>query len=290
MKAHRDCIPCLDRMVDQIARSVGQDPDMRDKVVRLGEALLREGYRPDRCAPWLTSYVLDQIALKTGNPDPYQKIRQKEMAVAEEVFKRIRPRYGDDFRSAVELAVLGNNLDFFRGTAELESTLSKQRGDRLRFYIDHIDRTEKKLKSSKSGSIVFLADNAGEFFFDTPLVERVTAMGIEVVYGVKERPFINDLTWNDLERNGMLSQIPRVLSTGTGALLDLSSLSAAFREQWDACDLIISKGQANYECLTEFPIEKDVFYLLKAKCQPMRAMLRVPLHSYVALLVEPSTR
>jgi uncharacterized protein with ATP-grasp and redox domains len=224
----------------------------------------------------------------TGDPDPYLSVRQREMAAAKKVFERIRPLYGDDFRSGVALAVLGNNLDFFRSTEDLEASLSDEPGKHLTFYIDHIDRTERKLDSLKKGAVVFLADNSGEVFFDRPLLEKITSLGIKVSYGVKERPFVNDLTWNDLERTGMLSQIPGVVSTGSGAFLDLSCLSRDFRERLETCDLIISKGQANYECLSELTMEKDRLYLLKAKCKPICRTLHVPLGSHVAFLAEIS--
>jgi len=288
MKLDKDCITCLGRIVDHVSSNLNQDPQMKGEVIRRGHAVLQEAFRPDKCPPWLVTRVLEETSSMTGVPDPYESVRQKEMAAAKEIFRRIRPMYGDDFRSAVELAVLGNNLDFYRGPGDLEASLSEDRGRGLTFHIDHIERTKRKLNLLKKETVVFLADNAGEVFFDAPLLEKITSLGLRVFYGVKERPFVNDLTWRDLERTDMLSQIPGVLSTGTGALLDLSSLSQVFREELETCNLIISKGQANYECLTELPIKKDIFYLLKAKCQPIRKTLNVPLNSYIALLAEPS--
>ncbi len=286
MKLHRDCISCLARIADQVAREFEKDAPSTGEMMRRVKAALEEAFRPDKCPPWLATIGIHEISALTGESDPYASIRQKEMAAAQQIFRRIRPRYGDDFRSSIELAVLGNNLDFFRSIGDLETALAREWTGRLDFSIDHIDRTEEKLSGLNRGSVVFLADNAGEVFFDIPLLNKVGAMGVRALYGVKERPFLNDLTWADLERAGMLSQIPCTMSTGIGALLDLSSLATAFREEMENCDLIISKGQANYECLSELSPEKDIFYLLKAKCQPIRETLNVPLNSYVALLSE----
>ncbi|MBW2057295.1 MAG: DUF89 family protein [Deltaproteobacteria bacterium] len=288
MKLHRDCISCLARILDQVSRNLGRDAALNDEVKRRGLAVLHEAFRPDKCPPWLATRLLEEVARLTGDSDPYEDIRQKEMAAAEEIFKRVRPLYGDDFRSCVELAVLGNNLDFFRDVRDLEATLVKEQGRHLSFAVDHIERTRALLCSPANGTVLFLADNAGEVFFDIPLLEKITSLGVRVVYGVKKNPFINDLTWADLERNGLLPQIPGALSTGTGALLDLPSLSAVFRKELEGCDLVFSKGQANYECLGELPLKKKVFYLLKAKCRPISEALGVPLGSYVALLHDGS--
>jgi len=212
------------------------------------------------------------------------------MAAAQKIYRRISSLFGGDFTSCVELAVLGNNLDFFRDTRDLEAVLIEEHGRRPNFYIDHIERAQSVLNSLKNGSVLFLADNAGEVFFDIPLMENINSLGAKVVYGVKDKPFLNDLTWADLEEFGILSQIPRVMSTGTAAILDLQSLSEAFRQELETCDLIISKGQANYECLSELPIKRNIFYLLKAKCQPISRALNVPLNSHVALLAETSVK
>jgi hypothetical protein len=288
MKIYRECVPCLGRLVDQISEHLGKDPQMREALIAHGQGILQKAFRPDKCSAWLTTRILEEVSALTGESDPYRTVKEKEMAVAQEIFKKIRPNYGDDFRSCVELAVLGNNIDFFRDIGELEVNLASRGDGALTFAIDHIERVEGKLNSLKRGTVIFLADNAGEVFFDMPLVERIASLGFRTVYGVKDRPFINDLTWADLERMDMLSHIQRIRSTGTGAMLDLSSLSPAFRAELQGCDLIISKGQANYECLSELPMERDIFYLLRAKCEPMSKELHVPLNSYVALLAELS--
>lgn len=287
MKLQSECIACLGRIIDYISENVGRDCCEKRELERLKRTVLEKGLRPDKCPPWLTTQILEAACAVTGEIDPYRSVRHEEMAVAEKIFGLIGPLYGNDFRSCVELAVLGNNLDFDRDTGDLESAVVRQGGRRLSFSIDHIDRAEAAMNSLRGGVVLFLADNAGEAFFDLPLIENITDMGMKPIYGVKEKPFINDLTLADLERVGMLSRIPEVLSTGGGAILDLPSLSPAFRKELESCDLIISKGQANYECLSELLINKRVLYLLKAKCQLISRTLGVPLDTYVALLTEP---
>ncbi len=287
MKLQSECIACLGRIIDYISENLSQDSHEKHQLARLKRTVLEEGFRPDKCPPWLTTQILEGASAVTGEIDPYRRVRHEEMAVAEKIFGLIRPLYGSDFRSCVELAVLGNNLDFYRDTGDLESAVVRQGGRRLSFSIDHIDNAGAIMTSLRGKVVLFLADNAGEAFFDLPLIENITNMGVKATYGVKEKPFINDLTLADLERVGMLPRIPKVLSTGGGAILDLPSLSPAFRKELEACDLIISKGQANYECLSELLINKRVLYLLKAKCHVISRTLGVPLDTYVALLTGP---
>ncbi|MCK4815836.1 DUF89 family protein, partial [bacterium] len=110
--------------------------------------------------------------------------------------------------------------------------------------------------------ILYLADNAGEIVFDRLLIEQLPYEKITVV--VKGKPVINDATMDDAEFAG-LTEIVEVFDNGSDAPgTILQDCSQTFRDRFEDADLVIAKGQGNYETLSE--VDKDIFFLLKVKC------------------------
>jgi uncharacterized protein with ATP-grasp and redox domains len=114
----------------------------------------------------------------------------------------------------------------------------------------------------ESPAILYLADNAGETVFDRVLIEHLDR---PVTYVVKAAPIINDATFEDAVAAG-IDRIAEIIDNGSnapGTLLD--QCSEAFLESFHQAELIIAKGQANYESLSREPA--PIFFLLQAKCR-----------------------
>jgi len=179
----------------------------------------------------------------------------------------------DPLETAVRIAIAGNIID--DGVAEqytLEATLARVLEQP--FAIDGLTQVRQALKEAHS--ILYLADNAGETVFDRVLIETIA---LPVNYVVKAGPVINDATREDALSAG-LAAVSHIIDNGSnapGTLLE--HCSAAFREQFAEASLIIAKGQANYETLSE--TQAPVFFLLQAKCQVIALDLGVPVGSVV---------
>ncbi len=96
---------------------------------------------------------------------------------------------------------------------------------------------------------------------------------------VKGSPVINDCTLADAEESG-LTAVCRVIdngSDGVGTILEHSSQD--FREEYARFPLIVSKGQANFETLSE--TEKATFYLFQSKCEVVSKELGLSLGSMI---------
>jgi uncharacterized protein with ATP-grasp and redox domains len=150
------------------------------------------------------------------------------------------------------------------------------------FVIDDAERFEAMLMSASK--ILYLADNAGEVFFDLPLVKWMRRF-TPVTYVVKDLPVQNDVTLDDVRRAGLENELGDIITTGTATPGIIFSLaSAQFKREFELADLIFAKGMGYYESLSERPPQGKVFYCLKAKCQPVADSLKVPLNSFVAML------
>jgi len=278
MKATKECYPCLERLVRQAADLATQDPELKTKAIYEGLKLLKAEFSVYKPTIPVATLLHRRVRTITGNPDPYLQIKEAEMRMGEEFYQSWNANSEVSLRDCLVLAVRGNSLDFFKDLETVRNDLILP----VEFAIDNTKALETKLKKSKQ--ILFLADNAGEVFFDIPLVKKLMEFA-PVTYVVKQSPVQNDVTLADLDRFGLTKDLPQVITTGTDTPgVDMAQTSTEFKSAFKAADLVISKGMGYWETLSELPAEGKVFYLLKAKCQPVADSLNVALNSYVALL------
>jgi uncharacterized protein with ATP-grasp and redox domains len=112
---------------------------------------------------------------------------------------------------------------------------------------------------------LYIGDNAGEIVFDRILIEQIQELNSnQIFYVVRERPIINDATIDDAFRVG-LDKVTKVISSGSDAPATiLSQSSLELKDIYDAADVIIAKGQGNYESLCDRP--ENIFFFFKVKC------------------------
>ena len=262
----------------QAAEIATTNPELRAEAIEAGLAVLDSTFSYDKVAPGIATECHRAIKRVTGNHDLYREMKVKEMEMAERLFKEVRSYYGEDLRSCVKLATLGNTIDFFKDPA----TVAEEMGKPVAFAIDHVDEFEERLGSARR--VLYLADNAGECFFDLPLLNKIRER-TRAVYVVKGFPVQNDITLTELSEAGLTEEIGEVITTGSDAVgIDFSSASEEFKDQFELADLVFAKGMGNYETLSELPAYGEIVYCLMAKCQPIADSLQVPLNSYAIML------
>jgi len=278
MKAVKECYPCLGRLVRQAASLATEDPVLKAKAIEEGLKLLEREFSTEKPSISTATPLHRVVRSVTGNPDPYSRMKEAEIKMARGLRTGWKPNPKGNIRHYLILSVLGNNIDFFKDMKQIKEGLAKP----VEFSIDDTSELERKLKNAKD--ILYLADNAGEVFFDIPLVKRLKDFA-PVTYVVKESPVQNDITRADLEKFGLARELPRVITTGTDTPgVDMDMASEEFKAEFEAADLVLAKGMGYWETLSELPPQGKVFYLLKAKCKPVADSLGVTLNSYVALL------
>lgn len=278
MKATNECYPCLANLVRQAAGLATEDPELKAKAIEEGLKLLDREFSTEKVSIAVATPLHRVVRMFTGNPDPYRLMKEAEVDMARSLRKGWRNNPEANLRDYMVLAVLGNNIDFFKDLKQIKKDI----GMPVEFTVDHIKKLERKLK--KTRRILYLADNAGEVFFDLPLVEKLQDFA-PVTYVVKESPVQNDITLADLKEFGLANELRRVITTGTDTPgVDMAMASDEFKLEFDAADLVLAKGMGYWETLSELKPQGKVFYLLKAKCKPVADSLDVELNSYVALL------
>jgi len=212
----------------------------------------------------------------TGDDDPYAAVKAESTREALRLYPRLKALVaedGDRLERAIRIAIAGNVIDFATG-ADFDIKEGLERILNQPFAINDIAAFRKAL--SEARSVLYLGDNAGETVFDRVLIE---ALDVPVIYAVKGGPIINDATVDDALAAG-LDEVAEVVSTGSDAPgTILSRCSAEFRALYERAELVIAKGQANYETLSGEG--GRLFFLLKVKCPVIARDIGAPVGSIV---------
>lgn len=260
MRTYLDCYPCFLRQALDAARFAGASGEAQVQVIQETLELLQT-LDPTSTPPEVGEVIHRAVRERVAHSDPYREVKR----IATEAALRLRPWIGvqiagaaDPFERAVRIAIAGNVIDFGPSAEyDLEGALAEVTEHPL--TINDLGALRSAL--TRASSVLYIADNAGETVFDRALIE---ILDLDVTYAVKGAPVLNDATLEDAEAAG-LAGCASLLSTGSdapGTILDRTS--AEFRRAYEAAEVILAKGQANYETLS--PGDPRVFFLLKAKC------------------------
>ncbi|RKY05900.1 MAG: hypothetical protein DRP65_12475, partial [Planctomycetota bacterium] len=264
MQSYLECIPCFVRQALEAARLVSGNEQACEQVVRRVLALAAE-MDLDQSPPAMGGRIHRVIRQVTGKDDPYKEIKQKFNALALRLYpdlKRLIAGSVKPLETAVRLAIAGNIIDFGVSSSLSTTEVEEVIDDSLTADWDTSQIENFAAAVKEASRILYLCDNAGEIVFDRLLVEQLPCEKITCV--VKGAPVINDATMEDAEITG-LTEVVEVTENGSdnpGTILE--TCSEGFRRRFDEADLIIAKGQGNYETLSD--VDRNVFFILKAKC------------------------
>jgi uncharacterized protein with ATP-grasp and redox domains len=278
MKLAPGCYECLRGLIYQAAELATDDAALKRRATEKAMKILDNKFSYSQLSIAIATKIHKVVRELTHNPDPYKAMKEREMRLARELYPELRYQYKDDLRGCLKLAAAANVIDFFREPGSIKEDI---RGP-VSFAIDDSEQLEAKLKDA--GKVLYLADNAGELYFDLPLVNWMKQFA-HVIYVVKPSPVQDDLTLEDVRMSGLEGEFGEFISTGIASPGIVFSLaSAQFKQEFESADLIFAKGMGHYETLSEFPPEGRFFYCLMAKCKPVADSLGVPINSYVAML------
>jgi len=284
MKLAPGCYKCLRRLVRQAAELATGDVSLKQRAIREAMKILDDEFSSSQTSLGIAAKIHKIVREVTQNHDPDRTMKEREMTLARELYPELSLRakrsnlHEDELRGHLQLAAAANALDFFKAPGSIRDAIKEP----VSFVIDDSERLEAKLRDASR--VLYLADNAGELYFDLPLVKWMKRFA-QVIYVVKPSPVQNDLTLKDVKRSGLEAELGEVISTGVASPGIVFSLaSAQFKREFESADLVFAKGIGHYEALSELSLEGRFFYCLKAKCQPVADSLGVPIDSYVAML------
>ena len=210
------CMDCLAGLAQSAGAMVsGDDSDMILRATRMAEGILETVCDRPISSPEIANRILRSIRAMSGVEDPYTAFKAREMAHAREILSRIGPLEGLGLRPLVQLAALGNSLDFFTDPGEALAQVPETFLRGITFFRDDISALDHLL-SVAPGLVLYLTDNSGEVFFDLPLYEHIASRVGRTVMVVKGGPALNDLTRSELNSQGLGDRIKDIADTGHG--------------------------------------------------------------------------
>ena len=261
MKTALECLPCYLRQALQVARLSTDDTDLQVEALRR-VARLTSKMDMSRTPPENAIAVYKALAEITTCPDPYSEIKKEsnqQALVLRPQFAEMIAKAVDPLALAIRLAIGGNIIDYgAMHSFDIDEALD--RCLQTEYAVDHGAMLLQRLRKLDTGAkLLYLADNSG------------ASMGLDVTVAVKSGAIINDALLADARSAGIENHAT-LLENGTSCPgTPLESCSENFLVAFENADLILSKGQGNFETLSEAAAE--IFFLLTVKCSVVGAHL-----------------
>jgi uncharacterized protein with ATP-grasp and redox domains len=263
MRVHLDCFPCFLRQSVIALRLGTSDGKLQETILK---STLEDIGRSDIFKPpaFTTTFIHRRIRQMLG-ADPFRRIKSEYNQIALELYSSLKEsvrKSPDPLWMSSRLAIAGNVIDFGIFTSvDIQGAIGRALADKL----DADDYGSLKETISSIDEVLYLTDNAGEIVFDRLFIETLASLGKRVTAVVKGSPVINDSTMEDARESGLM-EVCEVIDNGSdavGTILDWTCSS--FQETFNRAQLIISKGQANFETLNG--VDKNIFFLFQSKCE-----------------------
>ncbi|RJX33099.1 MAG: DUF89 family protein [Desulfurivibrio sp.] len=256
-----DCLPCFLKQAIHTARLCTSSPagqqEIASEVIRDFLPFIDFNLSPPENAVHLYALIADI----SGQPDPFAELKRESNRFAAAMAPLIRQKVlaaDKPLLAALRFAIAGNIIDYgslhqFDMHQTIHDALSPA------MAINDFAELENDLRQAER--ILYLGDNCGELVFDKIAIET---MKRDLTFVVKEQAIINDALPEDARECG-LPEVCRVTTNGTGCPgTPLPHCSTQFRQLFAEADLIISKGQGNFETLSE--VHAPLYFLLTVKC------------------------
>jgi len=260
MKTYLDCIPCFLNQALRAGRIITEDENKLRTILDEVGIILRD-IPLERTPPEIGMLVYKKVGELTGEFDPYHNIKKDSTEKALSLYHLLKDevvKSKDRLLTAIKIAIAGNVIDYgvnrvFNIEEDIDKVLKNDFAifdyDKFKHYLD------------KTNEILYIGDNSGESVFDRILIEELDK---PVKYVVRGIPIINDVTYEDALQAG-IGKVAHILSSGTSAPgTVLRTCNPEFMKIYNNSNFIISKGQGNYEALSDE--RHPIFFLLMAKC------------------------
>lgn len=292
MKITPTCVPCLLNRIIFEAKQSSDDEKIQTQVIKNACTMLGELYDPHECSAVIATQIHKKTYDILNNQDPYETLKMQSNQIASSLVPMIKKRIQtakDPLKTAILASIVGNTLDFGIQGASKNPDELKEVFDEI--FAEGLGYDDTKILFSilkNCQTLLYFTDNCGEIVFDSlvcqQLKQRFPQLSITLI--VKGKPVLSDATLKDAKEFGFDEIVDEVLTTGGFAVgVNLSFVSSIVKKKIEEADLILCKGMANYESLSETNI-RPIVYLLRSKCEPIASSMQVPLYANIVKMYE----
>ena len=267
----QECYFCINKTVEKLIQKFNPSAEIAEEFVFSVNKLL--GNEWDTTNPYLATKIHRLAREKLNIHDLYREEKfQANQLLLEHYYewKSLVATSQNPFQMAAKLAVIGNIIDYGAHSVNEDILTQIKSLTSNELAVDNTSELFDRIKSADS--ILYLGDNAGEIVFDKLFIE--TMAHPNVTFAVRGHPVINDITMDDVKQVG-IDKLCKIITNGYDAPSTLlEHCSDEFMQAFNSADLIISKGQGNFEGLMNEKRD-NLFFMLMAKCNPIATMLGV---------------
>jgi uncharacterized protein with ATP-grasp and redox domains len=282
MRFSPECVPCLLNRVIYQTELVA--PEKVAEALSASMCILSQTDWSHRNSAEVATTVHRKVYEISGSNDPYKDLKRRSDEAAETIESYVNESK-DPLEAAALCSIAGNVLDFgIEVGFERPEQLGLKFDSLVREGLAVNDLPQARKLLMKANKVVYLLDNCGESVFDRLLVKEVKSLGPKVIGVVKGEPILTDVTMEDALRVHLDRSFDELISTEEFAVgVDLRRAGERLREEIDEADLIIAKGMANLESLSDEEV-RPLLYLLRTKCAPVARIIGSNRNANVAKL------
>ncbi|UOY10692.1 DUF89 domain-containing protein [Methanonatronarchaeum sp. AMET6-2] len=285
MKIDLNCVPCLLNRVRYEIDLADVDSETGFKAMSRALEVLDSEFEFDKPGHVVSSEVHRAVYESLGEGDLYREKKDLSNQVARNLIDEFEGLSSFDFRRKVLASIIANSFDFGVMGHEAELGVEERFREELSVGSLDVDDTEEiRDFVSKSDKVGYILDNCGEALFDGILLDELRDIGdFELILFVRGAPIFNDVTMSDMEEIGLDEKVDRVVPLGERAVgVNFRYLSSGSYDALEEVDLVLSKGMANFESLSEVDGEYNIAYLFRVKCEPVSREIGYPVGSNIA--------
>lgn len=267
MKIRPDCISCLVKQSIDTIRLITIDENIIFDILQL---IFNElsSLDPDMTPPGVARRLQSIIRRELNINDPYYHIKQRSTLKAFEMFSEASDaiqRSEFPFATAIAFSIAGNILDFAKGTSWNEELITETFSmvPQKVLLFDEVLIKRLYYEIANASVLLYLGDNAGEAVFDSLLLQYFPE-GPKIYYGVKSGPILNDITAKEAQESGLPEKAQIIANGADIPGTELDKCSSEFLSLFNKADVIISKGQGNFETLADE--KRKIWFLFQVKC------------------------
>ncbi|AZO96009.1 ARMT1-like domain-containing protein [Halocella sp. SP3-1] len=270
MQLEFDCIPCIYRQVLEASRMVTDNQGIIREILNEFSRMIPE-LESDLSAPVLVSRIQDYLKEVSGKKDPYYKFKEANLKLALNHYSDVEKNIvnaEDPLLAALIISAMGNSID---AGVSLKVDIAGNLARAVEYGFKYSDYQHFKKEVEKADRLLIIADNTGEAVFDRLLIRELDKFELEIIYAVRDKPILNDVTLKEARQLG-IDKLCQLISSGCdtpGTVMERAS--EEFLNVFSEADIVISKGQGNLEGL--MGTSRPIYYLLKIKCDLIASRL-----------------
>lgn len=272
MKLQALCKICLKNQIQRYLDRCKLDSKCKEEILlKINKIINSFPPKHNLTPPEAAISVYDVLKTSLKNNDPYKEIKFKNMQLAKNIVKNIKV---SNLEEALKACVVGNVIDYgSQDEIDIVDLINNTFKEDWGIYDFH----NFKNYLTKSSNLLFIADNAGENYFDEVLIRFIKSnYDIQISYLTRGSPIINDLTLEDISYHKSLFEICDICDSGVdSAGFMFNRANAKAKNYFKNADIILAKGMGNFECL-ESLLDSRIFLLFKVKCDVVSRFINIP--------------